>query len=81
ATYMNTTMVHQAGIAPVSTVEQGAEAILNLAAGPATEGRTGVFYDGLRPARPNAQAFDEAARARLRALSLELTGLAGAPAG
>ncbi len=81
ATYMDTTMVRQAGIAPVSTVEQGAEAILNLAAGPATEGRTGAFYDGLRPARPNAQAFDEAARARLRALSLELTGLAGAPAG
>jgi NAD(P)-dependent dehydrogenase (short-subunit alcohol dehydrogenase family) len=33
ATYMNTTMVRQGGITPISTVEQGGEAILHLAAG------------------------------------------------
>src|SRR4051794_11199016 len=30
ATYMDTTMVRRAGVTPISTVEQGAEAILNL---------------------------------------------------
>src|SRR5262249_9791581 len=33
ATYMATTMVRQSGVTPISTVEEGAEAILNLAAG------------------------------------------------
>jgi NAD(P)-dependent dehydrogenase (short-subunit alcohol dehydrogenase family) len=33
ATYMNTTMVRRAGVTPVSTVEQGAEAILNRSPG------------------------------------------------
>ncbi len=31
ATYMNTTMVREGGITPISTVEQGGEAILHLA--------------------------------------------------
>jgi NAD(P)-dependent dehydrogenase (short-subunit alcohol dehydrogenase family) len=75
ATYMNTTMVRRAGVTPVSTVGQGAEAILNLAAAPALVGRSGLYFNGLREARADAQAYDAAARARLRALSLELTGL------
>jgi NAD(P)-dependent dehydrogenase (short-subunit alcohol dehydrogenase family) len=75
ATYMNTTMVRRAGVTPISTVEQGAEAILNLAAAPALALRSGLYFNGLREARADAQAYDAAARARLRALSLELTGL------
>ena len=75
ATYMNTTMVRRAGVTPVSTVGQGAEAILNLVAAPALVGRSGLYFNGLREARADAQAYDAAARARLRALSLELTGL------
>jgi len=75
ATYMNTTMVRRAGVTPISTVEQGAEAILNLAVGPALEGRSGLYFNGLREARAERQAYDAEARARLRALSLELTGL------
>jgi NAD(P)-dependent dehydrogenase (short-subunit alcohol dehydrogenase family) len=75
ATYMATTMVRLAGVTPWSTVEQGAEAILNLAAAPALEGRTGLYFDGLREARPQAQAADLKARAQLRTLSLELAGL------
>jgi NAD(P)-dependent dehydrogenase (short-subunit alcohol dehydrogenase family) len=74
ATYMNTTMVRRAGVTPISTVEQGAEAILNLAVGPALEGRSGLYFNGLREARADRQAYDAAARARLRALSVELTG-------
>jgi len=78
ATYMNTTMVRRAGVPPISTVEQGAEAILNLAVGPALEGRTGLYFNRLREARADPQAYDAGARARLRALSLELTGLRAA---
>jgi NAD(P)-dependent dehydrogenase (short-subunit alcohol dehydrogenase family) len=77
ATYMNTTMVRRAGVTPISTVEEGAEAILNLAAEPALAGRSGLYFNGLREARADRQAYDADARARLRALSLELTGLRG----
>ena len=72
ATYMNTTMVRAGGITPMSTVEQGGEAILHLAT------RSGLFFNGLNEAKANPQAYDAAARQRLRRLSLELTGLAAA---
>ncbi|MFB2562722.1 SDR family NAD(P)-dependent oxidoreductase [Rhizobium sp. IMFF44] len=76
ATYMDTTMVRQAGVASISSVEQGADAILNLAADTALEGHTGLYYDGLRPSRASAQAYDATARQRLRTLSQSLAGLA-----
>jgi NAD(P)-dependent dehydrogenase (short-subunit alcohol dehydrogenase family) len=76
ATYMNTTMVREGGITPISTVEQGGEAILHLAAGDDVAGKSGLFFNGMREAQANPQAYDAAARQRLRALSLELTGLA-----
>jgi NAD(P)-dependent dehydrogenase (short-subunit alcohol dehydrogenase family) len=75
ATYMNTTMVRQAGYAPMSTVEEGGEAILHLAVGDDMAGRSGLYFIGMQQAQANPQAYDAQARARLRALSLELTGL------
>ena len=75
ATYMNTTMVREGGITPISTVEQGGDAILHLVAGDDMTGKTGLFFNGMQSSQANAQAYDEAARQRLRALSLELTGL------
>jgi len=78
ATYMNTTMVREGGITPISTVEQGGEAILHLAVGDDMAGKSGLFFNGMQPAQANAQAYDEAARQKLRALSLKLTGLPGA---
>jgi NAD(P)-dependent dehydrogenase (short-subunit alcohol dehydrogenase family) len=75
ATYMDTTMVRQSGVKPWSTVEQGADAIMNLAAAPEFARESGLFVDGLRRARPNAQAFGGEARARLRDLSRKLAGL------
>ena len=74
ATYMDTTMVRRAGIKPWSSVEEGAEAILNLATSPALEGRSGFYFNGLREARADRQAYDAKARRRLKAISLELTG-------
>jgi NAD(P)-dependent dehydrogenase (short-subunit alcohol dehydrogenase family) len=76
ATYMNTTMVREGGITPISTVEQGGDAILHLAAGDDVADKTGLFFNGMREAQANPQAYDEAARKQLRNLSLELTGLA-----
>jgi NAD(P)-dependent dehydrogenase (short-subunit alcohol dehydrogenase family) len=78
ATYMNTTMVRQGGITPISTVEQGGEAILHLAAGDDVADKTGLFFNGLHQAQANPQAYDAAARSRLHKLSLALTGLAAA---
>jgi hypothetical protein len=68
-------MVRRAGVRPLSTVEEGARAILNLAISPAVAGRTGLYFNGLREAGAHAQAYDAYARRRLQALSLELTGL------
>lgn len=75
ATYMNTTMVRAGGITPMSTVEQGGAAILHLVQGDDVAGKSGLFFNGLNEARSNPQAYDADARSRLRALSLELTGL------
>src|SRR5947199_611535 len=46
ATYMDTSMVRRAGVRPLSTVEEGARAILNLATSPAVEGQTGLISTG-----------------------------------
>ena len=75
ATYMNTTMVRAGGITPISTVEQGGAAILRLATGDDVAGKSGLFFNGMQEAKANPQAYDVSARQRLRALSLELTGL------
>jgi NAD(P)-dependent dehydrogenase (short-subunit alcohol dehydrogenase family) len=77
ATYMNTTMVRQGGITPISTVEQGGEAILHLVRGDDVANKSGLFFNGMQEAQANPQAYDEIARERLRKLSLELTGLTG----
>ncbi|MBY6239626.1 SDR family NAD(P)-dependent oxidoreductase [Methylosinus sp. Sm6] len=75
ATYMDTALVRGDGIAPVGSVEEGAGAILRLATAPELAGRTGLYFDGLRLARAEPQAYDADARARLAALSRELVGL------
>jgi NAD(P)-dependent dehydrogenase (short-subunit alcohol dehydrogenase family) len=75
ATYMNTTMVRQSGVTPISSVEQGAEAILKLAVSPELEGKSGLYFNGLREAHADAQAYDAGARQKLKALSIKLTGL------
>jgi len=78
STFMDTTMVRQAGTTPLSTVDDGADAILNLAVGPEMEGRSGLYFNVLQEAQANAQAYDAAARAKLRELSVRLTGVSAA---
>ncbi|HXL67605.1 MAG TPA: SDR family oxidoreductase [Xanthobacteraceae bacterium] len=74
ATYMDTKMV-RAHTTPISTVAEGADAVMQLAVSDAVEGETGVYFNGLAEARAIPQAYDRDARARLMALSLKLTGL------
>jgi len=77
ATLMNTPMVETSSYfsGPVSTVEEGAEAVLYVATSPDLDGVTGEYFDGKRRARAHAQAYEAQARRRLRTLSEALTGL------
>ena len=75
ATYMDTTMVRESGTAPVSSVEEGADAIMKLIVSEELAGMSGNFFNGQRPARAIEQAYDDEARANLKALSMRLTGL------
>jgi NAD(P)-dependent dehydrogenase (short-subunit alcohol dehydrogenase family) len=72
---MNTARVIDGGFQPLSTVEEGAEATMQLAVSPALAGHSGLYYNGLNEAKANEQAYDTAARAKLRTLSFDLTGL------
>jgi NAD(P)-dependent dehydrogenase (short-subunit alcohol dehydrogenase family) len=71
ATMMDTSMVRQSGMQARSTVAEGSDALMHLIVG--TDVTTGQYYNGLKPAKGNAQAYDEAAQARLRELSVKLT--------
>jgi NAD(P)-dependent dehydrogenase (short-subunit alcohol dehydrogenase family) len=71
ATYMPTKMVVDAGISPLSSLEQGLEATLALVRRTDVSGR---YFNGLQAARAQDQAYDADARARLRSLSEELLG-------
>jgi NAD(P)-dependent dehydrogenase (short-subunit alcohol dehydrogenase family) len=75
STYMNTTMVKQSGTTPISSVETGADAILQLAVSPGLEGRSGLYFNVMTESRANPQAYDARARVELRKLSRALTGL------
>lgn len=73
ATYMDTGMVRAAGVEPRTSVDEGADAVMNLIT--AQDLESGRYFNGLRPARANAQAYDEGARTKLRTLSRQLTGV------
>ena len=73
ATYMPTKMV----ATPISTLKSGVDATVRLVLDRALDGVSGRYYNGRRQARAHRQAYDPAARARLRTLSEQLTGLAG----
>ena len=71
ATYMPTQMVRRAGVEPRATLEEGAEAVMQLITG---DVQSGAYYNGKTPGRANAQAYDEVAREKLRTLTKLLTG-------
>jgi NAD(P)-dependent dehydrogenase (short-subunit alcohol dehydrogenase family) len=72
STMMNTPMVLSRGASARSSVDDGAAAVLQAIA---TDAPSGTYFNVQQPATPNAQAADAEARARLRALSRQLTGV------
>jgi NAD(P)-dependent dehydrogenase (short-subunit alcohol dehydrogenase family) len=75
ASLMNTKMVLESYGYTMSTVEDGVQATLRLVVSPELEGVSGRYYDRLREARADAQAYDPEARRRLWRLSERLAGL------
>src|SRR5829696_2503840 len=75
ASLMDTKMVLETFGSASSSVQEGADATVRLAASPKMEGITGKYFDEQREAHADKQAYKEEARARLRLLSEELTGL------
>ena len=47
--------------------------VVYVATSPTLDGKSGLFFNGKAEMRANAQAYDAAARARLRELSTKLT--------
>jgi hypothetical protein len=78
---MPTKMVRDTGTEPVSSLDEGVLATLRLIADPGFDGVTGHYFDGTTEASPHPQAYDVAARRRLRDLSDKLCGLATAGRG
>lgn len=74
ATLMNTKMVSEWFGNSMSTVEEGLEATYRLVADPELEGVTGHYFNGQQDTRADGQAYDPAARKRLRELSERLIG-------
>ena len=75
ASLMPTKMVYEYFDTVMSTLEQGAGAVEQLAVSESIENETGKYYDGMNPSRAISQAYDVNARKSLRKLSMELTGL------
>jgi NAD(P)-dependent dehydrogenase (short-subunit alcohol dehydrogenase family) len=74
-TFMPTKMVLATGVDPVTSLEEGVAATLRLVAEPSLDGVSGRYFNGVREARANPQAYDFDARRRLRELSDRLVGL------
>jgi NAD(P)-dependent dehydrogenase (short-subunit alcohol dehydrogenase family) len=72
ATMMDTDMVLERGAQARTSVDEGTEAVIHLVNAP--DLGSGGYFNQMTPAQGNAQAYDEAARARLRALAERLTG-------
>jgi NAD(P)-dependent dehydrogenase (short-subunit alcohol dehydrogenase family) len=73
ATFMPTKIVLEERGVPQDSLELGTRATVRLAVDPELDGVSGRFYDRLEESSPHPQAYDPDARARLRALSEELT--------
>jgi NAD(P)-dependent dehydrogenase (short-subunit alcohol dehydrogenase family) len=75
ASYMPTKIVMAARGSAISTLEEGLDATMRLAADAELDGVTGRYFDGQTEARAHPQAYDPDSRRRLRELSERLVGL------
>jgi NAD(P)-dependent dehydrogenase (short-subunit alcohol dehydrogenase family) len=72
ATFMDTKMVREGGTRPISSVDEGAEAVIHALDLP--DGVTGRWFDGTAESAADPQAYDPEARRRLWELSERLVG-------
>ncbi len=72
-TYLDSGMVREAGIQPRGPVSRGADSIVAVLEQSLRGGQSGRYFNESSPARALAQAYDAAARARLREAAEELT--------
>ncbi|MEU9409710.1 SDR family NAD(P)-dependent oxidoreductase [Streptomyces sp. NPDC048281] len=72
ATFMDTAMVREGGVAPWSTVADGAPGVLALAT---QDLGTGRYFDGTRPARAHEATYDREVQKRLSAVTDQLLAL------
>lgn len=73
AVYMATSMVLNRGGTPFTTIDEGADPVLQVITSPVAG--SGHYYRQAERTEPEEQALDSRARTRLRALARELTGL------
>ncbi len=71
ATTMATTMARALNVTPRSSIAEGVESVVNAVT---TTEPTGTFFNQLKPWKAQAQAYDAAARERLRVLSEQMVG-------
>ncbi len=75
ASLMPTKMVYEYFDKVISTLEQGADAVVQLAVGEKTQGISGKYFDGMTPSKAIPQAYDKNAREKLKDISIKLTGI------
>ena len=73
AVYMATSMVLNRGGTPLTTIDEGADPVMQVIHSPVAG--SGNYYRQATSARADAQAYDLEARRRLRELAMRLTGL------
>lgn len=72
ASLMNTHMVRESMIPPMSSVASGLEAVMNLATGPVGGKVTGRYFNGTSPSRAHEGTYDPVTRSRLRMVTAEV---------
>jgi NAD(P)-dependent dehydrogenase (short-subunit alcohol dehydrogenase family) len=69
AVLMDTAMVRESGYSPISTLQEGLDAVWRLLTDPELDEVSGRYFHGTKDGQPDPQANDPAARAWLRQLS------------
>jgi NAD(P)-dependent dehydrogenase (short-subunit alcohol dehydrogenase family) len=72
---LDTKMVRESSMVPQGRAESGAAVEIYAATDPDLDGRTGIYFEERREARAHPQAYDTAAREKLRLLGEKLTGI------
>ena len=72
ASMMDTKMVRESGVTPITTVEEGRDTVSYVATSEETKNVTGAYFDHHRREKAEWQAYDKAAIKKLRELTLGL---------